>query len=1167
MELKTIKLSGFKSFADPMVLPVKTRLTAIVGPNGCGKSNIIDAVRCVLSGAARHLRGDTLSDVVFNGSASRKPMGRASVELIFDNHDGALGGEYAQYPEISVRRQIDRAGTSDYFLNGTHCRRKDIIDLFLGTGLGPQSYAIIEQGMIARIIEAKPEELRAYLEEAAGISRYRERRRETENRLQHTQENLDRLNDHRLELEKQLNHLQKQAETAEKYKTLKQEERTLQAEYQALHYQALTEQLQTQHQQMAQQQNEYEAKMAELRKTDAAIEQVRQQETQTAEAVNGVQERYYSASAEISRLEQTVHTIKERRQQLTVDLAQLMQNDEELRQTHEQDQLQLEELQNDVVLLEPQLTEYRAEIAQAETDLQEAEQAMHAWQGRWDSFNQTTSKTMQTAQVQQTHLQHLRQTIERTKERVGRMQQEQQQWNFPSLEQELEQLATELGHRQMELTEQQTRLDEVNACWQTEHQQQEQLLHVLDQSRRTLQQTTGRQASLEALQQEALGKKNTVINQWLQQQSLAQQPRLAEQFQVQAGWETAIETVLGSYLEAVCVENFDHLIPAVAQFTQGQLTLIQTTASCATPLTGGSTLADKVTSHIPLTPLLSSVYGVETTAEALALLPQLAPHQSVITREGLWFGPTWMRINKKKDSRAGIIERERELKELAQSIATQQLQITAQEQQLQQTKARLLEYQQSREQLQQQKIQLATQLGKSTAERQGKQNQLQQLQQRAHSLNQELLTHQQQLADAENQFAAATAHLQQAQTTLQAAESERQQLQQERDHCRQTLEEARRSLQHSKTAADEAQLRLETSRSQLHMLRQSLTRAEKQLQDLQQRRNGLQQAQEESTPVLATAEQQLQTALTERLEIEHALQARRQELNQLQHVLQQQEQTRQNIDQHVQQLRNGLEEARLQTQALQLRQAQHVEKIIALGLVLETVMQQLAADATIAVWEERLQKMENRIQRLGAINLAAIEECQVLAERKNYLDAQHHDLVEAMTTLAEAIRKIDQESRTRLKETYDQVNSAFSELFQQVFQGGQATLEMTEQDFLTAGMVVKAQPPGKRNTTIHLLSGGEKALTAIALVFALFQLNPAPFCILDEVDAPLDDLNVGRFCALVKQMSQKVQFLFISHNKLTIEIADQLIGVTMHEPGVSRLVAVDVEQAIAMATA
>lgn len=1169
MRLKSIKLAGFKSFVDPTTVLLPTNLSAVVGPNGCGKSNVIDAVRWVMGeSSAKYLRGESITDVIFNGSTGRQPIGQASVELIFDNSDASLGGEYAQYAEISIKRLVTRDAQSNYYLNNTRCRRRDIVDIFLGTGLGPRSYAIIEQGTISRLIEAKPDELRVYLEEAAGISKYKERRRETELRIGHTRDNLARLTDLRDELGKQLDHLQRQAQTAEKYKILKEEERLLKGQLITLRWDGLSTQLGEQIRFIRENELRLEALQTEQRSIDTEIEQKRHEQSEFQEAFNEVQSRFYQLGAEIARLEQSLQHLRERRKQLENDLTQAETALAELNEHLTQEQRQILTQQNYLTELSPQLEEAQVAANAAQQTLSQSEQALQQWQKQWDEFTRQSSEVSQTASVQQTRIQHLEQRLQATQQRLSRLVEEQGQLSTQQNEEQVAKLQSQIADVNAKLQEQQAKLQETLEQIKQQRQTNQQRQVQLDQARNQVQTLRGRKASLEALQQAALGQRNNSVVEWLKQNELSENARLAQTLKVSEGWERAVETVLGMYLEAVCVKDITSITHLLSSLTKGTLTCFNTDYKSANTLSRQDrlSLADKVNADASLQTLLGSVYVVENLEEAIALTSSLSAHESVITPEGIWFGPNWLRVSRDKDERAGVLQRERELSDLEQQISQAVASVEQLQVQLQTDVSQLQHFEEERERLQKSQGELARQQSDLTAQARIEQSKIDQAKQRHLRLTQEHQELQQQQEADQAQLQQTRDVWQQAMQQMDRFADQRETLAGEKEGLQQNLLNARQQMQSTQAAMHELNVALRTTKVQLESLQQGEQRNQQQFTQLQQRCETLKQAYADTTQPIAEAEQQLELLLTQRVAVEADFTAQRQELSTYEHALQTLEKNRQICEQNLQAVRSQLEQYRLDQQTWQVKQQNFQEQVNELGFVLEEVKQAMPDEANESEWEQQLQKTTQRIDRLGAINLAAIEEFSQQSERKNYLDAQDADLNQALATLEDAIRKIDRETRTRFKETYDKVNGSFQDLFPRIFGGGSATLELTGEDLLETGMAVMARPPGKRNSTIHLLSGGEKALTAIALVFSIFQLNPAPFCMLDEVDAPLDDANIGRFCTLVKEMSEKVQFVFISHNKLAMEMANQLIGVTMHEPGVSRLVSVDIAEAMAMAT-
>lgn len=1163
MRLSKIKLSGFKSFVDPTTIPLPSNLVGVVGPNGCGKSNVIDAVRWVMGeSSAKHLRGDSMADVIFNGSTSRKPVGQATIELVFDNSDGQLGGQYAQYGEISISRTVTRDGQSIYHLNGSRCRRRDITDIFLGTGLGPRSYAIIEQGTISRLIEAKPEDLRIFLEEAAGISKYKERRRETETRMKHTRENLDRLNDLREELDKQLAHLQRQARTAERYKELKQEERLVKGQLQALRWRGLDSEARRIEGQISEQETGLEAQLARQRNAEASIERLREEHVEATDTFNGVQSTFYSVGADIARLEQSIQHARERRQQQQQDLNQVERSWNEAQSHMESDRRKIDELAAALNEQEPALATTQQEEQLATAALAAAEEGMHAWQGQWDEFNHQAAESSQTAQVERARLQHLEQQANQQRQRLQRLEEEQKMLSTDALEDEVAMLREQQAEDEMQAAGLQEQVSDCLNRIGVQREQNNQTSAELDRLRAELHSRRGRHASLEALQQAALGKRQGAVTAWLERQGLAGAQRLAQGLTVEHGWERAVETVLGASLEAVCVDGIDPLAEVLQGLEQGHLTLFDTKAAGAA---GSGTLASKVQAPWSLAGLLGDIHAADSLAEALALRPRLAAHESVITRDGLWLGSSWLRVAREADEHAGVLQREQELRELNALLAQLDQQVGAAEQNLVDGREQLRRLEEEREALQRQLNEANRRSAEQKAQLSGKQARLEQIRQRHERLQTEAQELQRQQQEAEAEMEQARSRLHQALALMEDNAIRREELGREREERRAALDQAREQSRTAREAAHGLALKLQGMRTERASTEQALERMENQLAMLAERREELRLVLGEGDAPIRAMGEELAAHLNRRMEVEKQLAEARKRVENIDHELRRLEHERLATERQVQEVRSALERLRMHGQELKVRRQTLHEAVTEAGFELETLLGEMPEQAEEQGWEQQLDELGQKIQRLGPINLAAIEEYEQQSERKNYLDAQNKDLAEALETLENAIRKIDRETRTRFKETFDKVNKGFQEKFPRLFGGGHAYLELTGEDLLDTGVTVMARPPGKRNSTIHLLSGGEKALTAVALVFAIFDLNPSPFCMLDEVDAPLDEANVGRFCNMVKEMSQRVQFIFITHNKATMELATHLTGVTMHEPGVSRMVAVDVDEAVELA--
>ncbi|VXC31415.1 chromosome segregation protein SMC [Pseudomonas sp. 8O] len=1162
MRLKNIKLAGFKSFVDPTTVSFPSNMAAVVGPNGCGKSNIIDAVRWVMGeSSAKNLRGESMTDVIFNGSNTRKPVTQASIELIFDNSDNSLVGEYAAFAEISIRRRVTRDGQNTYFLNGTKCRRRDITDIFLGTGLGPRSYSIIEQGMISKLIEAKPEELRNFIEEAAGISKYKERRRETENRIRRTQENLERLSDLREELERQLERLHRQAQAAEKYQEYKAEERQLKAQLLALRWQSLNQQVGSREQVIGDQEVAFEALVAEQRSADASIERLRDGHHELSERFNLVQGRFYSVGGDIARVEQSIQHGQQRLRQLQDDLREAEKARLETESHLGHDRTLLATLGEELEMLLPEQEMTAAAAEESAASLEEAEAAMHGWQEQWDGFNQRSAEPRRQAEVQQSRIAQLEQSLERLAERQRRLGEELQQLaadpeDAAILELNEQLAAGELEQESLHLAEEQQaeRLQQLREELQQAGQAQQ-------QAQGELQRLNGRLASLEALQQAALDP-GQGAGDWLREQNLLQRPRLAEGLRVEAGWELAVETVLGADLQAVLLDDFLGL--DFSALEQGELRL-------ASPARGGArragSLLDKVESSHDLSPWLAGVRPVESLEQALAARSQLAEGESLISRDGYWVGRHFLRVRRAAEADSGVLARGQELERL-------QLERDEREAALAQLDERLLglreeqrRQEEQREQQRRQGQELARQLSELKARLSASQAKAEQLGLRRRRLHDELQEAAEQREIEQEQLGESRLQLQDALDAMALDNEQRESLLASRDSLRERLDRVRQDARQHKDHAHQLAVRVGSLKAQHDSTRQALERLEMQAERLHERREQLSLNLEEGEAPLEELRIKLEELLERRMAVDDELRQARLALEDADRELRDAEKRRTQAEQQAQLLRSQLEQQRMDWQSLNVRRKALADQLAEDNYDLHGVIATLPAEATESAWEEELERMAARIARLGPINLAAIDEYQQQSERKRYLDAQDADLVEALETLENVIRKIDKETRNRFKDTFDQINGGLQALFPKVFGGGNAYLELTGEDLLDTGVTIMARPPGKKNSTIHLLSGGEKALTALALVFSIFQLNPAPFCMLDEVDAPLDDANVGRYARLVKEMSATVQFIYITHNKIAMEMADQLMGVTMHEPGCSRLVAVDVEEALAMVEA
>lgn len=1165
MRLKSIKLAGFKSFVDPTNVQFPSNLCAVVGPNGCGKSNIIDAVRWVMGeSSAKNLRGESMTDVIFNGSGGRKPVGQAAIELIFDNSDGTIVGEYAAYNEIGIKRKVSRDGQSNYYLNGSKCRRRDITDIFLGTGLGPRSYAIIEQGMISRLIEAKPDELRIYIEEAAGISKYKERRRDTEGRMRRTMENLERLTDIRDELARQLSRLERQAKAAEKYSEYKKDERQLTAELLALKWRGFDMSATEQKQIIGSFEVEQERIVTQRSTCDTSIEKLRTNFTDHTDAFNEVQARFYKIGGEVARVEQAIDHAQQRAQELHKDLEQTERNFTEAEDHLKTDRLKVAGWDAEFSELSPALEAASKAEAISSEALQAAELAMQNWQQTWDEFNQNSASPRQQAEVQQSRIQHLEQLLRRLAERQDALSTEASSFQASPAEEEMAMIQEMLAEAELAReTIDRQRIDNGEAIEKL--REQEKVAAAEHNEVRSRQQALkGRHASLEALQQASMG--DDAEKQWLAAKGLADNPRLVDAIKPASGWEVAVETVLGSYLQAISVDDVVSNIGLLDDFKKGELLLIGKPAVAEKCGSKGQPLSDLVigdTAHA----LMANVYAAESLSEALKLQPTLSAIESVVTREGIWLGSNWLRVARDKDATAGVLQRKRELETIAEETAILNEKVIEVEDARQDNEQRLRSLEATRQEISTQVAQQQSGYAELRSKLSAGEVQIEQFKARQERAETELTDVRKQSEIEQENLAAARVILQESIEKMEVDTQQREALMTRRDICRTESDQVRQTARHDRDRRQELAMRESALTTQLGSIREGIGRLEIQVERLHERRQQLRDAFNIKEDPTEGHKIELEIQLEARLLVEAELGEARALVESVDHQMREQEKLRAELELQVQAVRGKLEQQRIAAQEISTLSRTIKEQILEKQGDLELLLENLADDAVLVDWEEQLQLISNRIQRLGPINLAAIDEYKIESERKDYLDQQNGELEEALLTLTNAIQKIDRETRSRFKETFELVNGHLQALFPKLFGGGHAYLEMTGNDLLDTGVTLMARPPGKKNASIHLLSGGEKAMTAIAMVFAIFKLNPAPFCMLDEVDAPLDDANVGRYAAMVKEMSSEVQFIFITHNKISMEAANQLVGVTMHEPGVSRLVTVDVNQAAELAEA
>jgi chromosome segregation protein len=1165
LRLSQIKLAGFKSFVDPTNISLPGQIVGVVGPNGCGKSNVIDALRWVLGESkASALRGETMQDVIFNGSSQRKPVSRASVELIFDNSLGKAAGQWSSYAEISIKRVLQRDGESSYHINNQQVRRKDITDIFLGTGLGPRAYAIIEQGMISRIIEAKPEELRIFLEEAAGVSKYRDRRRETELRIGDTRDNLLRVSDILQELEKQLVHLSAQAEVAKQYRALETQRDTTQrlfwlmkkqeAEAQRVRFAQATEKTRT----------ELEAATARLRDLENQLETARNGHYQLSDALHAKQGELYTANAEIARLEQHIKHVAEQRLRMT----------QQLTNTEKQIEQQQHQRQGMHSLLEHWQRQQEgavAKVAEAEQlaqlvgqNLPQAEQAARAAQDRHNELQREQLQQQQQLQLAETQHANLQRNIQQLESRRARLLLEKD--NLPAADgeavQQAQQQITTLEKERAEQLEKLAHLQEQLPLADTQRHKQR---DALQQQERELAQTEARLHALQQLQRQIDSDKN--LNAWLQQHQLDKLPRLWQSIRIESGWEDALEAVLRERLNALTLPSLD-AAAAWSDAPPAKLALFAPSGhghGDNESVQLKSLLSYVQCQNAQVLPVLrdwlTHVYAVTDVAQGYAQRAQLPAGGWFVTPQGHLVGAHSVFFHAPDSQLHGVLARQREIEKLGVKSAEQnsnaeysRQQVAEAEQHYQSIEIQIAPLRTAGNELQQRLHTLQMNILKLNQAHERSVERTMQIDLELQEMADLLGTEQRQQQGIDEQRA--VLHEQITAFHAQVDEAQRQANTQDI-----TLREQHSRAQQTQHALQEARFFAKTCAEKIadlqhntQQINDALTQFE---QNLIQLRADLSGSENES------ARQQLQAALLVRHACEQTLGEARNILESATVNLQKFEQERLACEHQLAPLREKLGELTLKEQESRLHFEQWAEQLQ--GVDEQALMPLLEnGNNKPNVLQSELGRLKTDIDALGAVNLAALEELQTATERKTYLDAQALDLNEAMATLEDAIRRIDKESRELLMDTYNQVNQHLAEMFPVLFAGGEARLVLTGEEILDSGVQVMAQPPGKKNSSIHLLSGGEKALTAIALIFSLFQLNPAPFCLLDEVDAPLDDTNTERLCALIKKMAQHTQFVFISHNKITMELAQQLIGVTMQEKGVSKVVAVDIEEALRM---
>ena len=1148
-----------------MNFQVPGQLVGVVGPNGCGKSNIIDAVRWVLGESkASELRGESMQDVIFNGSTNRKPAGRASVELIFDNTSGKAAGQWGQYAEIAVKRTLTRDGTSSYYINNQSVRRRDIQDIFLGTGLGPRAYAIIGQGMISRIIEARPEELRIFLEEAAGVSKYKERRRETENRLHDTRENLTRLEDILRELNSNLEKLESQAAVAKRFHALQGDQEEKQKLLWLLRKNEAKAEQEKFFRDIEKAQIDLEEQTAKLRHVETELEHLRQAHFGAGDRLHQAQGHLYQTNAEIGSLEAQIKFVIESRNRLQTQLNSLTAQ-------RDQWQRQSSQSQDELVEAEMHLEEQGMRVEQAQQEVQNASDKLptleQAWRESQLKTTESRGKIMQAQQqieLESAHQRNAGNILSGLTARRERLLQEKNGLNLPD--------DAHLSNLKLQLEEKQAALEEAGMVLEEAQEQQPHLEEERRQAQELVSKETTTQAQLEARLSALRQLQESVQTQgkvqpWLEKHELANLPRLWQKLHIDQGWETALESVLRERMSALEVSNLDWAKAFFNDAPPAKLALFASNAALAAtetaahglkPFIGLLQLNDPGLRTL-LQDWLHNIFIADDTAGAFVDRHKLPAGGCFVTRQGHVISQSSVRFYASDSEQDGMLARQQEIENITKQ---------------QRAQAMLAEEAKSRA------VRAEAAMTQATQRLQELRQRVASLTQSAHSLQLEVMK----LSEVQERFNQRSTQIANDLSEIAAQEVEQQQIKNESEarfeqldielaelqeshengqtdylNKEQQLNDARQRLRELERAAQESEFAEKSQRNKIDELKRTIATALEQAAQLFA-------SMEQGTLELESLDDQaaqagLQSLLDRRADQERALADARHELDQLSQQLRHHDESRLQAERSLQPQRDRITELQLKEQAARLNQEQFNEALANTNADEAALSEKLTPEMRPSYLQGEVTRLTNAIAALGAVNLAALDELASASERKNFLDAQHADLNEAISTLEDAIHKIDNETRGLLQDTFDKVNTHFAELFPILFGGGQAKLIMTGDEILDSGVQVMAQPPGKKNATIHLLSGGEKALTATALVFSMFQLNPAPFCLLDEVDAPLDDANTERFCKMVKRMSAQTQFLFISHNKIAMEMAQQLIGVTMQEQGVSRIVAVDMEAA------
>lgn len=1140
MRLKSIKLSGFKSFVDTTRVSFPRQMTCIVGPNGCGKSNIIDAVRWVLGeSSAKNLRGENSTDVIFNGTEGnnvRNPASQASVELVFENTEGRINGSLANRTEVAIKRVVTRDGTSTYYLNGEKCRRKDVTDAFLGTGMGARSYSIIEQGMISKLIESKPKELRVFLEEAAGISKYKERRRETENRMKHTVDNLDRLGDVIHELTKNLDKLKRQASSAKRYQELKTLERELKSQLAALRFKIETDKAAELDSLISKKTTDLESFRKDSTSSDTALIKAKTERDEKFEEQEQVQKKVYLIQNDISKTEQNIQHQKSRQNQLNSEIDKAKGQLARSQQVLDEEREEIDVLTAEIEEFTPDLEELHELFEQAQAELTDTQEEYESALEQWDSLTKEVTAIEHSISQAKNSIDSDNRIIASSNSRIVDLNEDIQTVSQELSSERIDELNLVIEEIDLQIVDIYDEMD--SGKKELDDLRQEQASHetTINEIRINEGSLNGKLESLMSLQAKA-EQSTESLEGWVQQNNIELKPIISE-LSVQKGWEKALESAINFVGNPFIVDNIPSALPEAA------ISLIQRNSN-EKRASSFATLVDGVT-----VPNIFNFIGLEESNDFLF----------VINQQGIISSQNWLAIFADENS-SGYFDRKAEIEEIQKSLQALAIRLPSEEASLLHIQEQLASKAEQLNGLQSKLTQLNQEKTKNVTERDYISKSLSNAQAKLERLKL-------QLTNTKEEAEEATIRIEENQEKIELGEESlinKQELlpslEDKKAKGHSSVEQLKAKSEKARNDLQEIKLKESSTTSKLQALKSALKKSTDQINGYKEDIETYALELEESHQPIEDMQDSLSIKLEELSETEDKLSIVRNGVEEFNEIISNLEAAQNESKNQETLLTEAINNLKLQTEKHRIHAQTHLESLGELNVSITDIDETLLVAENEQEWDDQLEKTSRSIKQLGAVNLAAIDEYEQQSERMNYLQQQSDDLNDALVTLEDAIAKIDKETKTRFKETFESVNSDLKELFPKVFGGGSAYLELTDSDLLEAGVTIMARPPGKKNSTIHLLSGGEKALTALSLVFSIFKLNPAPFCMLDEVDAPLDDVNVGRFCKLVEEMSDTVQFVYISHNKVAMEMAQQLAGVTMQEAGVSRLVAVDIEEA------